>query len=225
MKRKVMQGEAPSRNFSQLLTSTPLSTMTLTFGLAGVAALGAQRLAPQALPRSLSRVRPGHQPARPAACSVRALASSGYSDEYGAEDGHQRAVFDDSRTVYSLQNPRVKTARALLKRRARSKDSRMLVEGHRLVLDAVESGARPELLFYTAAALDRGQQGQRLRDVIDKPQGQVAETPILVTPEVMEYISDTVTPQGVVAVLAQPSLPFPENSSLVRCSSFSCIHR
>jgi RNA 2'-O ribose methyltransferase substrate binding len=192
-------------------------TMTPAFGLACPALA--------AVPRRLCRARFFRRPAQLASCVARPSTTESRSHwDDASDDGTRQVLLNESRTVRSLQNPRVKTARALLKRRARSKDSRMLVEGHRLVLDAVAAGLRPELLFYTAAALERGEQGRRLQNVIEALTGQVVDVPILVTPEVIEYISDTVSPQGVVAVLPQPSLPFPDTSSLVRLPAARATH-
>jgi RNA 2'-O ribose methyltransferase substrate binding len=119
-----------------------------------------------------------------------------------------------SDAVRSLQNPRVKAARALLRRRGRERGAQLLVEGHRLVLDAAAAGHAPEALFYTEDALARGEYGQRLRALVRARSD--GESAVLVTTEVMAAISDTVTPQGCVAILAQPDIPLPSTSSLVR---------
>lgn len=117
--------------------------------------------------------------------------------------------------IQSLQNPRVKAARALLRRRQREKERKMLVEGTRLVLDAVDFGLQPEALFYTKEALARGTQGQRLSRVIESCWHDKSRRAFAVSDQVMNCISDTVSPQGCIAIMPQPSLSFPEHVSLV----------
>lgn len=131
---------------------------------------------------------------------------------------HSRAESSAStqEPVRSLQNPRVKNARSLLRRRPRAKDQRLLLEGHRLVLDAVDAGHVPETVFYTEEALLRGEYGGRLRVLTDGGEA------ILCTEEVIASISDTVTPQGCVAVFRQPRIQLPEAASLVRCLARRC---
>lgn len=122
-------------------------------------------------------------------------------------------------TVRSLQNARVKAARALLRRRGRERAGALLVEGHRLVLDALAAGCAADAVFYTAAALERGEYGRRLRAAAGS--GGFADRFVRVSDEVMESISDTVTPQGCVAVIDQPEVPLPKDSSLVRTPTLS----
>ena len=96
----------------------------------------------------------------------------------------------------STHNPRVRAVRALLDRRRNREDERRFVaEGVRLIEAALDAGVRPDVAFYVADLLenDRGRLLiARLRDV--------AET-IEVSDGVMDTLSDTETPQGVVAVL------------------------
>jgi RNA 2'-O ribose methyltransferase substrate binding len=115
--------------------------------------------------------------------------------------------------VRSLKNARVKAARALLRRRGRERAGALLVEGHRLVLDALDTGCKADALFYTECALGRGEYGHRLRGIVED--GRVEGGCVLVSDEVMESISDTVTPQGCVAVVSQPRIALPKTSSLV----------
>jgi RNA methyltransferase, TrmH family len=139
------------------------------------------------------------------------------------------AAADATEPIHSLQNPRVRAARALLRRRQRDRASRLLVEGHRLVLDAVDAGLDPEHLFYTTEALERGALGEQLRALVKRmshrhwqqqQQQQLQFAPagppaVLVSTAVMDSISDTVTPQGVVAVLPRPTVRFPSRPTLV----------
>ena len=58
-------------------------------------------------------------------------------------------------TITSANNPRVKSAAALLDRRERKKTGLFLLEGARLCADAAMNGATVETLFLTAAAAEK----------------------------------------------------------------------
>jgi len=113
----------------------------------------------------------------------------------------------------STHNPRVSAVRNLLDhRRAREDSRRFVVEGVRLVEAALDAGARPVEAFYTAelAATPRGAALlARLR---------AAGEAIEVNDHVLRALSDTQTPQGVVAVvpfLDWPSFPSRQGALLV----------
>ena len=104
-------------------------------------------------------------------------------------------------TITSPDNAHVKYARSLHQKRARYRDKRYLLEGLRLVGHALDAGHRPALAFYTAE-FATGPGEELIRAL------QEAETSTwLATPAVMERIADTVTPQGIVAVLPIPDPP------------------
>ena len=48
----------------------------------------------------------------------------------------------------SLQNPKIKRAVKLMQRRSRDEDQAFIIEGHRELLRAQESGQKLECLFY-----------------------------------------------------------------------------
>lgn len=102
----------------------------------------------------------------------------------------------------STHNPRVSAVRNLLDhRRAREDSRRFVVEGVRLIEAALDAGAHPVEAFYTAelAATPRGAALlARLRAA-----GEALE----VSDHVLRALSDTQTPQGVVAVV--PYLDWP----------------
>ena len=80
----------------------------------------------------------------------------------------QTIIATATQPLHSVNNPRVKAARALLKRRQRDKEQKMLLEGHRLVLDAIESGIAPRTIFYTEGAIERQNQGTLLQRAINR---------------------------------------------------------
>lgn len=106
-----------------------------------------------------------------------------------------------------------------MRRRARDKERKILIEGTRLVLDALEAGLQPDSLFYTRESMARGVYGQKLSEIIEKRAANKDARTIAVSEQVMLQISDTVSPQGCVAVLPQPALPLPCPVSFVSLSS------
>lgn len=109
--------------------------------------------------------------------------------------------------ITSLHNPKVKAARALHRRRQREREDKILLEGVRLIADAAAAGYPPELLFYTEAALEHEEAAALVE--------AWREVAWLVTDEVMAHLADTVTPQGLVAVVPRPHLPWPETATLL----------
>lgn len=117
--------------------------------------------------------------------------------------------------ITASQNPRIKYIRKLSQRGFRERERKLLVEGIRLVEEALASNWRAESFIYTLEAV-QSERGARLL-----AEAEVKCRHILpVTPAIMAEISDTETPQGVMAVLWQPDyaladvLP-PGQSSLV----------
>lgn len=114
--------------------------------------------------------------------------------------------------ITSLQNERVKLAHALqTQAKARRREGKLVVEGVRLLNDALNCGLMPEYVFYlgSEATLDRlaYKLFRRLNDL---------NAPFLsVSAEVMAHVTDLETPPGILAVLPRPDLPAPESPSLV----------
>ena len=98
--------------------------------------------------------------------------------------------------ITSLQNPRVKLVRALQDRaRTRRKEGKMVLEGVRLVHDALAQGHRPDFLLYTPDA------EAALPDTSAHSE--------LVSAEIMRYMSDTQQPQGIIGVFPLPEIALP----------------
>lgn len=109
--------------------------------------------------------------------------------------------------ITSLQNQRIKAARALHRKRERDREGHLLLEGVRLIADALDAGVVPETLFYTEDLLQDEDAAQLV--------ARVGDAACLVSEEVMASIADTVTPQGIAAVMPQPERPWPDTRSLV----------
>src|SRR4051794_6790954 len=96
----------------------------------------------------------------------------------------------------SLSNPRVVAARKLRRRPQRDKAGRFLIEGCRVVLTALESGA-PVIEVFIA---DEAPCEDMIGDLVERKDIRLTR----VRPPVIKALSETATPQGVIAVVEQP---------------------
>lgn len=94
--------------------------------------------------------------------------------------------------IQSATNPRVKHWASLLEKKHREREGKFLIEGEHLVQEALKSGAAIETIAYAEA---RGLP-KSIADIIGDKIEQVA-----VSDAVLTRCSDTVTPQGVFAVV------------------------
>lgn len=105
--------------------------------------------------------------------------------------------------ITSTLNPKVQWVRALQSRtKQRRKAQAYVVEGVRLVEEALASGWAVQFVMFTGELDPRG---QSLVDSFIAQGTQVEE----VTPQVMRAASDTQTPQGILAVVPINSLSLP----------------
>jgi TrmH family RNA methyltransferase len=103
--------------------------------------------------------------------------------------------------ITSADNPKVKLARSLLERRGREKQGLCLVEGVRLIQDVLKAGIHPAFVFFAPAA--RQLPGSRdLLRVLEAERVPLAS----LAPALFETISDTVTSQGLIAVIPIPKV-------------------
>jgi TrmH family RNA methyltransferase len=110
----------------------------------------------------------------------------------------------------SPRNERVKLVRLLQSQaKARRRHRRLVLEGVRLIRDALEAGVRPDFVC-CAADLEPGPALDLIRDL----QGEGIPC-LTVTGTLMRDMADTETPQGVLGVFAWPDLPVPAAPVLV----------
>lgn len=101
--------------------------------------------------------------------------------------------------ITSTANARVRLARALQTQpRTRRREGRVVLEGLRLVRDALASGHRPDYLLYTPGSAE-----------IDALAAASAADALAVSDSVMRHVSDTQQPQGIVGVFPTPAAPLP----------------
>jgi TrmH family RNA methyltransferase len=105
--------------------------------------------------------------------------------------------------ISSTSNPKIKTIRQLqTSSKARQRDNVLVVEGVRLVEEALAAGWHANLVLYTDELSKRG---KALIDTFIQRGSEVIE----VTPAVLRSACDTETPQGLLAVLKNKTLPIP----------------
>lgn len=112
--------------------------------------------------------------------------------------------------ITSPSNEKIKYARSLLRKKERAAAQQFLIEGTRLIQEAVRAGNQPTLVLYERAAF---QSDARLRSMLvawEKEKREVYE----VNAQVMRALSDTETPQGIAAVFPLPNLTVPSQSRL-----------
>jgi TrmH family RNA methyltransferase len=111
--------------------------------------------------------------------------------------------------ITSAQNPRIQRVRALIARRQeRDSSGEAVLEGVRLVEEALDSAWQPKLLLYTAELSPRGLELVHACRV----KGLEVEE---VTPALLKSTADTENPQGVLGVFARRELPLPAQLDFV----------
>ena len=105
--------------------------------------------------------------------------------------------------ITSIQNPRIQWLR-LLQHQARQRrtDQTIVIEGVRLAEEALHGGWHANLVIYDENLSPRG------RTALEGFQAQGAQIE-LVSEEVLHAVSDTQTPQGLLAALEWQRLPLP----------------
>ncbi len=112
--------------------------------------------------------------------------------------------------ITSASNPKIKRARVLqTQTRQRKKLDAFVVEGVRLVEEALGSQWPVEFILYDQTLSERG---KALIEGTSTPSGAEAYE---ITPGLMAEISDTETPQGILAVLNLMPLPLPPSPTFV----------
>jgi len=111
--------------------------------------------------------------------------------------------------ISSTQNPKIKRIRHLQDHsRSRKKENAFVIEGVRLLDEAVKTHQIPELVIYTT---DLDSRGQQLVAALQKQRVPCEE----VSREIIKAASDTETPQGILAILPQIMLPIPSASNFL----------
>ena len=111
--------------------------------------------------------------------------------------------------ISSPHNPHLQRVRALLeKKKQRDEEQAFVVEGVRLVEEALASGWQAELALFTAQLSERG------RAVVRGLEASGAEV-CQVEPRLLDAAAGTETPQGLLAVLKRKASALPEKLDFV----------
>lgn len=109
--------------------------------------------------------------------------------------------------ISSTQNKRVRYVKSLqTKARLRRSERRLVLEGNRLIADALRRGAEPEILLYAPETADY--------ELIARLQN-TACTILPVKQDVLSYVSDTQHSPGLLAVFRMPKPPIPQSAEPV----------
>ena len=109
--------------------------------------------------------------------------------------------------ITSTQNKRVRYIRSLLtKARLRRGEGKLVLEGDRLIADALNSQGKPVLALYSPERADY--------EVIARLQNCRCEL-VAVSDELLRYVSDTQQPSGILAAFALPKPNIPAKPSRV----------
>lgn len=142
-------------------------------------------------------------PNEPAAVNARSAVADGAMPEpeqRGADAGDatsSRAGRSEREPIASLENERVRTVRSLHDKRRRDELGAFLVEGVRLVEEALSAGAEIPLVLYDPDAIAHNSRARQLIDAL----GEVA---VPVTDRVLRSVADTQHPQGIVGMVRVP---------------------
>lgn len=104
--------------------------------------------------------------------------------------------------ITSIQNKRIKHAKSLqTKARLRRSEMKLVLEGNRLIQDALQRHANPDYVLYTPDNADY--------DLIAILQNKKCDL-IPVNEEVLKHVSDTQQTQGIIGIFFIPMPPLPK---------------
>lgn len=110
--------------------------------------------------------------------------------------------------IVSKQNPKIQRMRSLIgRRKERESQKAFVLEGVRVIEEALDAGAVPEMLLYSEVS-------DRAMKLIDRAR-QVHADIDEVSERLLHSISDTKSPQGLMGIFSQKPLPIPKDLSFV----------
>ena len=105
--------------------------------------------------------------------------------------------------ISTAQNPKIKYVRALQNRRRREREGVFVLEGLRLVEEAVAAGVRPRLVLYNEDGLSRTKRGRQVLASVRR----LADEAHAATEQALRAASETENPQGLIVVAPVPVPP------------------
>lgn len=120
--------------------------------------------------------------------------------------------------ITSRQNPLIKAIRALQRNKVRQREGRFLIEGVRLLEEALAAGLTLEKVLVCPDLIA----SERARTLVRRLE-ETGAALVAVTPPVLESVAETESPQGLLAVALCPSPPEPaivlERTDLLVCGA------
>lgn len=102
--------------------------------------------------------------------------------------------------ITSKSNETVKRINSLKQKKYREEYKQYVVEGVKLCMELLEASSNVETVVYSEEILKNVNDGLKVLEFVQKNVDNVVE----VSREIFEYITDTVTPQGILTVLKMP---------------------
>ena len=112
--------------------------------------------------------------------------------------------------ITSLSNPKIKLVRSLARRKDRYAARQFVIEGVRLIEEALDAGVKPVLVLHTTQI----EEDARARQLLDRLRVATPEV-FAVDDAVMKEIANTETPQGLAAVVPFIELKVPAQPQFV----------
>lgn len=109
-------------------------------------------------------------------------------------------MIDQENVISSTENPLVKHIRLLKRRKGRKEHGQFLIEGVRLIEEALAAGIRISQVIYRQNPSTQCKQLLRQLERLNVPCQAV-------TKALFHYLSDTATPQGIMAIVPKHKLP------------------
>ncbi len=100
--------------------------------------------------------------------------------------------------ITSINNPRIKYLRKLTDNRQRKKEGKFILEGYRLIEEALRSGASIDTIFMTPEFAD----SREARDITEMITEQGLVIPV--DERLFNRMADTINPQGIIAIAEEP---------------------
>jgi len=104
-------------------------------------------------------------------------------------------TFDWGPAINSPHNDKVRLAKSLQRRKTRYKEKKFVVEGVRLIEDALKAGYAPAFVFWNSEQEPNRRAQSLLQQLVS-----ITTEVYAVGPHIFKLLSDTVTPQGILAV-------------------------
>lgn len=108
-------------------------------------------------------------------------------------------------SIQSVQNSMVKHAYSLKVPKKAKESEDFLCEGFHLIGEALQTGLRCRFIFGTEMAF-KLEEGQKILEAAHRAKTKCFEVPS----KIIAYVSDTVTPQGILAVVGKPQPSWPQ---------------